>query len=567
MRSALEAGKHVLVEKPLTPSVVEGEKLAALANRSGLGAHVRPHVLLHPGRTRIRELIHGGEIGDVQFIDSVRINLGLVQPDVNVLWDLAPHDLSILDFVLPADVAPVAVAAHVADPIGAGRACLAYLIGVAIQRCPRSHSRELAEPDQDPDDGIRRLTPHHRLGRHQPGRTAGRPRPWRGQAEGWDLPQDERRQALISYRTGDTLVPALPEREALMSVMVEFSAAISEDRPPLTDAEAGLRVLGIAGGGVAERGQRWRADIPDGNRLRDRRSALPCDGRCRHHRVDNRRSACGRRRRRDRGTRQLRPRQAGEPPRGAGSGKVRVVDGDIRDRDLVRSLMPGIDVVFHQAAIRITQCATEPRLALEVLVDGTYEVVEAAADAGIRKVVAASSASVYGLAEEFPTPERQHPYANDTLYGAAKTFNEGLLRQLPRDAWPGLRDAPLLQRVRAADGHLRPVHRGADPVDGADRGRASRRSSSATACRPWTLSSPRTSRALTCSLRRVTRPMRSSTSAAAPRPASWSSPRRSSGPWDRPAARIRAAPRLSTLSAAAWRTSPVPASAWAGNRK
>jgi UDP-glucose 4-epimerase len=108
--------------------------------------------------------------------------------------------------------------------------------------------------------------------------------------------------------------------------------------------------------------------------------------------------------------------------------RVRVVDGDIRDRDLVRSLMPGVDVVFHQAAIRITQCVTDPRLAVEVLVNGTYEVVEAAADAGVRKVVAASSASVYGLAEEFPTPERQHPYANDTLYGAAKTFNEGLLR-------------------------------------------------------------------------------------------------------------------------------------------
>jgi UDP-glucose 4-epimerase len=110
------------------------------------------------------------------------------------------------------------------------------------------------------------------------------------------------------------------------------------------------------------------------------------------------------------------------------SGRVRLVEGDIRDRGLVTSLMAGIDLVFHQAAIRITQCASEPRLALEVLVDGTYEVVEAAADAGVRKVVAASSASVYGLAEEFPTPERNHPYDNDTLYGAAKTFNEGLLR-------------------------------------------------------------------------------------------------------------------------------------------
>ena len=110
------------------------------------------------------------------------------------------------------------------------------------------------------------------------------------------------------------------------------------------------------------------------------------------------------------------------------SGRVRLEEGDIRDRDLVRRLMSGVDLVFHQAAIRITQCASEPRLALEVLVDGTYEVVEAAADAGVRKVVAASSASVYGLADHFPTTEQQHPYANDTLYGAAKTFNEGLLR-------------------------------------------------------------------------------------------------------------------------------------------
>jgi UDP-glucose 4-epimerase len=110
------------------------------------------------------------------------------------------------------------------------------------------------------------------------------------------------------------------------------------------------------------------------------------------------------------------------------SGRVRVVEGDVRDRALVARLTRGIDVVFHQAAIRITQCAEEPRLALEVLVDGTFNVLEAAAREKVRKVVAASSASVYGLAEVFPTTERHHPYGNDTLYGAAKTFNEGLLR-------------------------------------------------------------------------------------------------------------------------------------------
>lgn len=110
------------------------------------------------------------------------------------------------------------------------------------------------------------------------------------------------------------------------------------------------------------------------------------------------------------------------------NGKVNVVEGDVRDKELVGELTAGADIVFHQAAIRITQCAEEPRLALEVLVDGTFNVVEAAAAAGVSKMVVASSASVYGLATEFPTDEDHHPYANDTIYGAAKIFNEGLLR-------------------------------------------------------------------------------------------------------------------------------------------
>jgi UDP-glucose 4-epimerase len=105
-----------------------------------------------------------------------------------------------------------------------------------------------------------------------------------------------------------------------------------------------------------------------------------------------------------------------------------VVDGDIRDRDMVRRLTAGVDVVFHLAALRITQCAEDPRLALESLVDGTFNVVEAAVEHGVRKVVASSSASVYGMAEVFPTPESHHPYHNDTFYGAAKAFNEGMLR-------------------------------------------------------------------------------------------------------------------------------------------
>lgn len=109
-------------------------------------------------------------------------------------------------------------------------------------------------------------------------------------------------------------------------------------------------------------------------------------------------------------------------------GPVEVVVGDIGDRDLLARTLAGADVVFHQAAIRITRCADEPRRALEVLADGTFAVLEAAVEAGVAKVVAASSASVLGLAEEFPTTERHHPWNNVTLYGACKVFDEGLLR-------------------------------------------------------------------------------------------------------------------------------------------
>ncbi len=110
------------------------------------------------------------------------------------------------------------------------------------------------------------------------------------------------------------------------------------------------------------------------------------------------------------------------------TGQVDLVEGTIQDRDLVHDLTRGKDLVFHQAAIRITQCAEEPRLALEVLVDGSFNVLEAAAEHKVDKLVAASSASVYGMAEEFPTTERHHHGNNDTFYGAAKSFNEGMAR-------------------------------------------------------------------------------------------------------------------------------------------
>jgi UDP-glucose 4-epimerase len=108
--------------------------------------------------------------------------------------------------------------------------------------------------------------------------------------------------------------------------------------------------------------------------------------------------------------------------------KVELVEGDIRDIPLVKKTITGADAVFHLAALRITRCAAEPRVALEVLVDGTFNIIEASVEANVEKVIASSTASVYGLAEEFPTTERHHPYNNDTFYGASKAFNEGMLR-------------------------------------------------------------------------------------------------------------------------------------------
>jgi len=108
--------------------------------------------------------------------------------------------------------------------------------------------------------------------------------------------------------------------------------------------------------------------------------------------------------------------------------RVSLIQQDIRDRSSVEAAFEGADAVIHMAALRITSCAAEPREAFDVMCAGTYNVVEAAQRAGVRKVVAASTASVYGMADRFPTTEDHHPYNNRTWYGAAKVMLEGLLR-------------------------------------------------------------------------------------------------------------------------------------------
>lgn len=108
--------------------------------------------------------------------------------------------------------------------------------------------------------------------------------------------------------------------------------------------------------------------------------------------------------------------------------RVELVTGDIRDPKAIQQATVGMDAVIHMAAIRITACAADTREAMEVMCDGTYNVVEAAHTCGVKKILAASSASVYGMADTFPTTEDHHPYNNRTWYGTSKVMLEGLLR-------------------------------------------------------------------------------------------------------------------------------------------
>lgn len=241
--AALDAGKHVLVEKPLTADPADGQKLVDAAADRGLVLMCDHTYCYTPAVRALRDLVHSGELGEVLFFDSVRINLGLVQPDVDVLWDLAPHDLSILDFILPEDVRPVAVAAHGSDPIGAGKACVAYL-SVRLSNGATAHVHvNWLSPTKIRTTvigGSQRtvvwddLNPGQRLAVYDRGVD---------RLPAAEIGDDERDRARISYRIGDMVAPALVEREALREMMAEFAAAICEGRAPATDGQAGLRIM------------------------------------------------------------------------------------------------------------------------------------------------------------------------------------------------------------------------------------------------------------------------------------------------------------------------------------
>ena len=243
--AAMRAGKHVLVEKPLAATYADGLRLVEEADRAGRVLMCDHTFCYTPAVRKIRELVHSGEIGDLHFFDSVRINLGLVQPDIDVLWDLAPHDISILESILPPGVEPLSVAAQGADPIGTGRSCVAFvtlqLTGGAIAHF---HVNWLSPTKVRTTmiGGSKRALLWDDLNRMQRITVFDR---------GVDLmpaqhaEAEDREKAFVSYRTGDLESPALSEREALAGVVEEFADCIRTGRPSLTDGRSGLRVLDI----------------------------------------------------------------------------------------------------------------------------------------------------------------------------------------------------------------------------------------------------------------------------------------------------------------------------------
>ena len=242
--TALRAGKHVLVEKPLADSRAHGVEMVAEAEANGLVLMADHTYCYTPAVLKMQELVQAGSLGEILFVDSTRINLGLVQPDVDVFWDLAPHDLAILDFVLPGGLNPTEVSAFGADPLGTGRDCVGHLnFRLPNDATAHVHVNWLSPTKirQMVIGGSLRtlvwddLNPQQRLSVYDRGVSLERQPKSAG----------EKKTSAVSYRLGDTWSPALPEREALAQVVEELAYCIHNKREARTGGASGLRVLSV----------------------------------------------------------------------------------------------------------------------------------------------------------------------------------------------------------------------------------------------------------------------------------------------------------------------------------
>jgi predicted dehydrogenase len=233
----LRAGKHVLVEKPMTATSREASILIAEAQRHGLVLMV-DHTFVYTGAVqKIRDLIAQGVVGDIYYYDSTRINLGLFQRDVNVIWDLAVHDLAILDFLMNA--APIAVSATGASHVTNGPHNMAY-ITVYLDNGAIAHVNvnwlAPVKMRQTLIGGSRRMIVYDDLQPSEKVKVYDR---------GINLSanEDDRHKMRVSYRMGDMWSPELSVKEALLTEIEHFVACIHNQAIPLTSGECGLRVV------------------------------------------------------------------------------------------------------------------------------------------------------------------------------------------------------------------------------------------------------------------------------------------------------------------------------------
>jgi len=237
-KMALEAGKHCLVEKPMTSNVAEAEELIDIAQKNALVLAV-DHTFLFTGAVRkIKGIIESGELGEIWYYDSVRINLGLFQRDVNVVWDLAPHDLSIMDYLIRKEATSLVclgishVPSGLADvaylnlEFGNGFAAnfhVNWLSPVKIRSTIIGGSKKmLVYDDMNPSEKIRIYD------------------------KGIDLEhinKEREYEALVHYRTGDMHAPAISETEALKLEVENFVSAVLGNEDLVADGEAGLRIV------------------------------------------------------------------------------------------------------------------------------------------------------------------------------------------------------------------------------------------------------------------------------------------------------------------------------------
>lgn len=235
-KQALEAGKHVLIEKPMASSVKECEELMELATSKSLLLMV-DHTFLYTGAVKkLKQLVSSGDLGVIKYYDSTRINLGLFQPDVNVLWDLAPHDISILNHLVSAD--PICINATGISHTQNGIENIAYMTMkyedglIAHFNCSWTSPVKIRQILIGGDKKMilfNDMDPSEKLKVYDTGYTV--------------KSDEDKRHIMIDYRTGDVFCPKIEITEALQGVAIDFITCIEQKTQPVSNMHLGLKVV------------------------------------------------------------------------------------------------------------------------------------------------------------------------------------------------------------------------------------------------------------------------------------------------------------------------------------